>query len=387
VRGHIYLGELLRVRGDRAAALEAMVTGEHTAAELGMRGAFGNFMYVNAVEDLLALGRWDEAAERVRGAERLDLSLTGDAMHHINAGRLFALRGVVAAARAHLEQATARDGLPSEIVTPTNSAWAVLALIEGRPDEARRHVEEGFAAVGDAKDLLYTPHLHALGVRAEGELAERARSRRRDDEVAAARSRAETLLADLDRVLADAGPDHMPPEALAHRTLALAEWDRVAGVARSGRWRDAIAAWDALGQPYPAAYARLREAEAVLTAGEDRAGAERLLAAARSTAADLGAAPLLDAIDGLARRARLDLAGAVAEPPAPASDEAGLTAREVEVLALLAEGLTNREIGARLFISQKTVGAHVAHIFEKLDVHSRLEAATRAQQLGLLASP
>ncbi len=47
------------------------------------------------------------------------------------------------------------------------------------------------------------------------------------------------------------------------------------------------------------------------------------------------------------------------------------------MLRLLADGLTNREIAARLFISQKTVGAHVAHIYEKLGVHSRVEAAAR----------
>jgi DNA-binding NarL/FixJ family response regulator len=69
--------------------------------------------------------------------------------------------------------------------------------------------------------------------------------------------------------------------------------------------------------------------------------------------------------------------------PAP-EDNGGLTARELEVLRLLADGLTNREIGERLFISQKTVGAHVAHVFEKLGVHSRLEAAVRAQQLGVV---
>ena len=63
---------------------------------------------------------------------------------------------------------------------------------------------------------------------------------------------------------------------------------------------------------------------------------------------------------------------------------AGLTRREEEVLRLLADGLTNREIGRRLFITQKTVGTHVAHIFRKLDVHTRLEAAGRAQQLGVL---
>jgi DNA-binding NarL/FixJ family response regulator len=61
-----------------------------------------------------------------------------------------------------------------------------------------------------------------------------------------------------------------------------------------------------------------------------------------------------------------------------------LTTREIEVLRLLADGLTNREIAGRLFISQKTVAAHMAHIYGKLGVHSRVEAAGRAQRLGVL---
>ena len=61
VRAHVHLGELLRLRGDHAGALEAMETGERAAARLGMRGSFGSFMYVNAIDDLLRLGRWEEA--------------------------------------------------------------------------------------------------------------------------------------------------------------------------------------------------------------------------------------------------------------------------------------------------------------------------------------
>jgi DNA-binding CsgD family transcriptional regulator len=384
VRGYIYLGEVLRVRGDRDAALEAMVAGERIAAELGMRAAFGSFMYVNAIEDLLALGRWDEAERRAEAAERMELSVTGAVMHRVNAGLLRALRGDLQAAGAQLDRAAeaARDPLPSEIVTPLQSARAALALAEARPDEARRHVEEAFARIGESKDLLYTPVLHALGVRAEAELAERARSRRQDDDVAAGRLRAEALLADLDRTLAAA--DHAPPEALAQRAVALAEWSRLAGVSRPQPWHKAVAAWDALGQPYPAAYARLRTAEAMLTAGGDRAAAAELLADAHRTASALGAAPLREEIELLARRARLNLEPAPA-PAVPAMDgTGGLTARELDVLRLLADGLTNREIGERLFISQKTVGAHLAHVFEKLGVHSRLDAALRAQQLGVV---
>ena len=68
--------------------------------------------------------------------------------------------------------------------------------------------------------------------------------------------------------------------------------------------------------------------------------------------------------------------------PRPLADAAG----EPTCCKLLADGLTNRQIAGRLFISEKTVGTHVTHIFEKLDVHSRVEAAGRAQALGVLTS-
>ena len=70
--------------------------------------------------------------------------------------------------------------------------------------------------------------------------------------------------------------------------------------------------------------------------------------------------------------------GVVGEPPSPRRDTFGLSNREREVLALIAEGRTNREIGERLFISQKTVGVHVGNILSKLGVSGRVEAAAVA---------
>ena len=61
-----------------------------------------------------------------------------------------------------------------------------------------------------------------------------------------------------------------------------------------------------------------------------------------------------------------------------------LTRREQEVLALVAEGLTNREIGARLFISEKTASVHLSNVMTKLNVSSRTEAVTVAHRRGLL---
>jgi DNA-binding CsgD family transcriptional regulator len=75
--------------------------------------------------------------------------------------------------------------------------------------------------------------------------------------------------------------------------------------------------------------------------------------------------------------------GVVGEAPITRRDTFGLSRREREVLALIAEGRTNREIGERLFISQKTVGVHVGNILTKLGVSGRVEAAAVSIRLGL----
>jgi LuxR family maltose regulon positive regulatory protein len=73
------------------------------------------------------------------------------------------------------------------------------------------------------------------------------------------------------------------------------------------------------------------------------------------------------------------------KPQALASDLIEpLSERELEVLQLIAEGLTNREIASRLFLALNTVKAHTRNIYGKLDVHSRTQAIARTQALGLL---
>jgi DNA-binding NarL/FixJ family response regulator len=85
-------------------------------------------------------------------------------------------------------------------------------------------------------------------------------------------------------------------------------------------------------------------------------------------------------------RARLRVEGVEAEPAdaAPSADEPfGLTPRERQVLALVAGGATNREIGAELYMAEKTASVHVSRILAKLDVRSRTEAAAVAHRHGL----
>jgi DNA-binding NarL/FixJ family response regulator len=69
---------------------------------------------------------------------------------------------------------------------------------------------------------------------------------------------------------------------------------------------------------------------------------------------------------------------------ATSANPAGLTARELQILPLLADGLTNAEIARRLVRSEKTVDHHISAILRKLDVHSRAEAAAAASRLGLV---
>ncbi|QFV00134.1 Non-specific serine/threonine protein kinase [Luteimicrobium xylanilyticum] len=133
------------------------------------------------------------------------------------------------------------------------------------------------------------------------------------------------------------------------------------------------------GYRYEVARSRWRWAEALVAAG-DRAGASEQLADVLTDAEVMGARPLADACRALARRARLDVGGV------RASSSDTLTERESEVMALVAQGLSNRQIGERLFISGKTVSVHVSNVLAKLGAATRAEAVSVAHQRGLLAA-
>jgi DNA-binding CsgD family transcriptional regulator len=185
------------------------------------------------------------------------------------------------------------------------------------------------------------------------------------------------------------GTSRSPQEAHGGQIVPLgstaAECSRIGDGGDAALWADARRQWEACKNCYHAAYARFREAEALLGAGANRAEVATLVREAHAVADDLGARPLLEQLQFLARRARLDLD----DGPAPGAtpnrvlESFELTPRESEVLALLASGLTNREIGAELFISNKTASVHVSRILSKLSVPNRAAAAAFAQRLGV----
>jgi DNA-binding CsgD family transcriptional regulator/tetratricopeptide (TPR) repeat protein len=204
--------------------------------------------------------------------------------------------------------------------------------------------------------------------------------------VAAARAEHAWLHADDARAAAEAGRVFDQALAEEHPWFGgeLACWSRMAGVpvrlpsvlARphrlflAGDWRAAAAAWREIGWPY-------HRALALAHGGDDEAQLEALA--------------LFEALGArqAAWRLRRELRrrGTARVPRGPirttAANPAGLTGRQIEVLGLLVQDLTDAEIAARLSLSAKTVGHHVSAVLAKLDVPSRRQASAAARRLGL----
>jgi len=243
---------------------------------------------------------------------------------------------------------------------------AELALARGRPDDARAAVLAGLAR--ETEDARYRAQLAATGVAAEA-------ARPEPDDAALAHAR--DLMARLDGI-----DTKQLILAVAETATARAEFARF-GTPDPALWREAASAWEARPAPYQVAYCRWREGEALLATGAPRAAAAAALRTGAQIARDLGAQGVLREIELLAARARIDLAGAAAPEPA-ASDPHGLTPREREILAYLAAGRTNREIGEALFISPRTAGVHVSRILAKLGASTRGEAAAAGRLAGVI---
>jgi DNA-binding CsgD family transcriptional regulator len=307
---------------------------------------------------------------------------------HAARGGLLTRRGDFPAARAQLHRSLELTPAAfGDLVWP----WlAELALWEGRHDDAEAAIAEGLRWCAQRDPDGGLPQLAApwypLALRLAADRAEQAGARRAAAEVAEIRRRAAPIVSALERLAGQASPVPLPPVNCS-LLLAAAERSRLGGRSDPERWRAAVASWERLGRPFEAAYARFRQAEALLAARVPRAQVAAVLSPAHQTALALGAAPLRHEIELLARRGRTPLEEPVdptAAPEAPSGAASlGLTRRETEVLALVAEGRTNRQIGQALFITPKTASLHVSRILAKLGAAGRGEAAAIAHRLGL----
>jgi DNA-binding NarL/FixJ family response regulator len=194
-------------------------------------------------------------------------------------------------------------------------------------------------------------------------------------------------LAEFDRLLGAAARRPLDERTVRDQALLAlcdAERERVAGTASSADWRLAVETLDVLGAVPQRAYARVRLAEALLAEGAGRSQAAAALNEAISLFADAPRSPIRALAEHVAHRARLRLAERHDDEAEPRRQSPfGLTERETDVLRLLSEARTNREIGEALFISPKTASVHVSSIMRKLGVRRRADAARVARKPAL----
>jgi DNA-binding CsgD family transcriptional regulator/tetratricopeptide (TPR) repeat protein len=368
LRGYVNLSDALGIQGHYEQAAETAREGMTLAERVGQARGFGAYLGGNLIEPQVRLGRWDEAAA---GLE--DLLAREPA--GIFAAWLLELRAELAVHRGQIEGVEDELRRIGAIVGADDMQYhEALAYIgaeaargRGEPGVAREIVATALAAATTAVSNRYAWPLVWLGLRIEADLAVHAPSREAPlpDDARARVSDLAALGAELPTVTA---------RARGYRSLVGPEEARVSGT--RGDWPAAVATWRSLGEPHMLAYALMRHAEASAAAG-DRETAEDAAREAAEHLRGLGARPLLDELLAVARRARLAVDG-TPEPAAPADGPLagyGLTDREREVLDLVAEGRSNSQIGAQLFITRKTASVHVSNILAKLGVASRGEAA------------
>jgi DNA-binding CsgD family transcriptional regulator/tetratricopeptide (TPR) repeat protein len=400
-RAYLNLAELLSGPLMRMAeAVEIADAGVRRAGELGLARSYGVALQAVAINTRFRLGWWSETDAMLNDALACDPTGAAAIDLRLARAKLFVGRGDFVAALDDLDtvEALAVDAIGPRYRVPLLTLRAGLAMWQHRPDYARMAVAEALEDESVHGDIWLLAPLLWHGLRAEADHAAEAWSRRSAAHADETAAHAAELLAQAES-LTDLAATSAPPvrdAVAAYLLLCRAEHSRITAESSVETWVAAGAAFERLGQPYPVAYTRWREAEAHLSRRTRSSAATVALQEAYRVAVELGARPFCTEIEELAARARIELADArspAERSPRPDIDLTDgpaedlpeilrqLTARELDVLHLVAQGRSNREVADELFISQKTVSVHVSHILAKLGVRTRVQATALVHQL------
>ena len=433
----------LELRREEALAVVKQFLSEATAG--GLEATYGAFLRGNAADILFHLGRWEEAERECR--QDLKWQWSGSSAtggRQITWLSLMVLGLLLSESRADDEarELVGQALLELQAVQPGEWTGMViraavsLALWNGQVAEALSVAEREWPRAIESDEMKVVAYAASASLEAAAAAAEQGRASGDAGLIARAREITTTVLPEAERYIASSsiGPDvGARDEAELQLRVARTHADRVRGSVDPREWQQIAEQWHEQGVPYREAKARWWQALAILAnAGEADREAARVearepLAQAYRLARALPALPLLREIVDLGTRARVLLpVGSAAdgdlvavgpgrrEPvavgpgrPDPAgagadiaralderviaslrkrpTDTYGLSPREREVLNILAEGRTDRDIASRLFISERTVHVHVRRILSKLGVSSRTEAAGVAIRGGMVS--
>jgi ATP/maltotriose-dependent transcriptional regulator MalT len=305
---------------------------------------FNGICRVHRAEILEMAGDWAEASAEARRAEA---AIREDGDPALRAAATYQ-QAEIARLKGQLAEAGKLYTDASRLGMDPQPGLALLRLAQGRADQGLQAIRRAVASAGDQL-------VRARLLPAQVELA-----------LAAGDAGAASEAADeMGRIAGHYGTPLLQAMAdQAQGCVALAGGDAAAAIPPLRR---AFDAWQNFGAPYIAARLRMRIGAACAALG-DAEGAGLEYDAARGCFADLGAAADLAEAEALLGR----------------GPRGTLTARETEVLRMVAEGLTNRAIAAALGLSEKTVDRHVSNIFDKFGVSSRAAATAHGFRHDLL---
>ena len=429
----------LDLRREEALAVVTQFLSDASAG--GLEATYGAFLRGNTADILFNLGRWEEAERECRRDLKWQWSGTSaTGGRQITWLSLMVLGLLLAESRADEEARSlvGRALLELQAVQPGEWTGMViraaisLALWNGQVDEALSVAEREWPRAIESDEMKVVAYAASASLEAAAAAAEQGRASSDAGLIARAREITTTVLPEAERYVASSliGPDvGARHEAELQLRVARTHADRVRGKVDADQWRQIAELWHDQRVPFLEAKARWWQALAILaSASEDdreaaRVDASEPLSEAYRIARSLPALPLLREVADLGARARVvlpvvvepadavvavgpglrkpvavgpgkpesgsDIARAIDERVIAAlrkgpADTYGLSPREREVLNILAEGRTDRDIAARLFISERTVHVHVRRILAKLGVSSRTEAAGVAIRQGLV---
>ncbi len=380
LRYWVNASDLRHLVGDFPEAVRLAEEGLARARAQGVERSSGVILASNAVDPLFALGEWERADALIERALALDPP--GPVRTYLERAKLWALvwRGDAEHAAELFRQV--RPAMTPVMQVEMQTRLAVgrvaveIALAVGDLSQAWRDGrsvlhEEVLPLAGYAEPLLWALARVIAAVRADPARVSESEA----DEILAAEPGVRALIERL-----SFWPTHALWKAFVEAELTPTD----------AAWR--VAAEQATADTAPRflrPYALLRLGEALLEAGE-RQGARDALQEAFDAAVEGGVTAVQTrtarvamqaglALDGATRRDTEQGAAGVAGTDDPADAVADLTARERQVLDLIAEGLSNRQIGERLYISGKTASVHVSAILRKLGASSRTEAVYLAR--------